>query len=513
MARAARVTWPTGPLTVFFDDVAGSTTLSKAVAEGRIRRLAPKIYTADVTSDPADIVRANPWRIVARLLPAAVIVDRSAAEGGRISNGLLFVAAETPRKKVSLPGLEIRIRSGHAIDAPIADSVWPEDLRMASAARTLLDNLAPSRGRRGHVPRTLSRAELEDWLAGKTIAWGPERTERLRAECNDLAKTFPGDHDLETVDALFDQLQGLEPPRRDAGEMFKAFTIGTAWDERRIELFDTVIDALTALPWGVPRHLPAPEGMGELPFYESYFSNYIEGTEFTLAEARTIIETQVPPADRPEDGHDILGTYHCVVDPVGRSAASTDTDELIGYLRARHQTILAGRPDKNPGEWKVKPNQVGVYQFVAPELVEGTLRRGLAGLERPRSGDCQGPVRDAVGVGSPPVHRRERESGPRDDERGVVRGRRRSDRDTKRLPQRVHLRAPSRLNLERQHRRVPCSHGARLEMDGGNAMDRSRSDGRPTRRDQRVVGLHRCTELERSTDAPVSDCNHPCSDC
>lgn len=382
MARAARVTWPTGPLTVFFDDVAGSTTLSKAVAEGRIRRLAPKIYTADVTSDPADIVRANPWRIVARLLPAAVIVDRSAAEGGRISNGLLFVAAETPRKKVSLPGLEIRIRSGHAIDAPIADSVWPEDLRMASAARTLLDNLAPSRGRRGHVPRTLSRAELEDWLAGKTIAWGPERTERLRAECNDLAKTFPGDHDLETVDALFDQLQGLEPPRRDAGEMFKAFTIGTAWDERRIELFDTVIDALTALPWGVPRHLPAPEGMGELPFYESYFSNYIEGTEFTLAEARTIIETQVPPADRPEDGHDILGTYHCVVDLVGRSAASTDTDELIGYLRARHQTILAGRPDKNPGEWKVKPNQVGVYQFVAPELVEGTLRRGLAGLER-----------------------------------------------------------------------------------------------------------------------------------
>ena len=382
MARAGRVSWPTGPRTVFFDDMAGSTTLSKAVGEGRIRRLAPKIYTTDMASEPAEIVRANPWRILAKLLPAAVIVDRSAAEGGRISNGTLFVAAETQRQRVSLPGLEIRIRPGHAIDTPIADSVWPEGLRMASAARTLLDNLVSTRGRRGYVPRTLSRAELEDWLAGKAIAWGPERTERLRAECHELAETFRGDHDVEIVDALFDQLQGLEPPRRDAGETFTAFTAGAAWDERRIKLFESVGDALMSLPDGVPRHLPVSDALGELPFYESYFSNYIEGTEFTIEEARTIIETQVPPADRPEDGHDILGSYHCVVDPVGRAATSTDADELISCLQARHQTILVGRADKTPGEWKSKPNQVGVYQFVAPQLVEGTLRKGLAGLER-----------------------------------------------------------------------------------------------------------------------------------
>ncbi|MCP5066446.1 MAG: cell filamentation protein Fic [bacterium] len=344
--------------------------------------MGPKIYTADMTSGRAEIVRANPWRILARVLPDAVIVDRSAAEGGRISEGMLFVAAETTRKRVSLPGLEIRIRAGAAVDAPIADSVWPEGLRMASAARTLLDNLAPSRGRKGRVPRTLSRAELEDWLAAKAIAWGPERTERLRAECHVLAATFPGEHDLEIVDALFDQLQGLEPPRRDAGEMFKAFTAGAAWDDRRIALFETAIGALAVLPSAAPRLLPGTEGLGELPFYESYFSNYIEGTEFTVEEARTIIETQIPPADRPEDGHDILGTYHCVVDPVGRAATSTDADELIGYLQARHQTILAGRPDKNPGAWKSKPNQVGVYQFVAPELVDGTLRKGLSGLKR-----------------------------------------------------------------------------------------------------------------------------------
>ncbi|MCQ3815096.1 MAG: hypothetical protein KTU85_11875, partial [Acidimicrobiia bacterium] len=102
MAHAGRVRWPTGPRTVFFDDTAGSTTLSKAVREGRIRRLAPKIYTADMVSEPAEVVLENRWRILAKLLPKAVIVDRSAAEGGRISNGTLFVAAQTQRKRVLL---------------------------------------------------------------------------------------------------------------------------------------------------------------------------------------------------------------------------------------------------------------------------------------------------------------------------------------------------------------------------------------------------------------------------
>lgn len=252
---------------------------------------------------------------------------------------------------------------------------------MASPARTLLDNLTPSRGRRGQVPRTLSRAELENWLAAKAIAWGPERTGRLRAECHELADTLGGGYDLGMLDSMFDQLEGVEPPRRDAGEMFKAFTAGAAWDERRTAMFEKVVRALASLPGTVPRHLPTDDVLGELPFYESYFSNYIEGTEFTVEQARTIVETQTPPTDRPEDGHDILGTYRCVVDPIGRAATSTDVDELMGFLRVRHQTIMGGRPDQDPGEWKSKPNQVGVSQFVAPDLVEGTLRKGLAGLQ------------------------------------------------------------------------------------------------------------------------------------
>ncbi len=380
VAKASSKLWPTGPRTVFFDDVASRTTLSKAVSAGRIQRLGPKIFSADTTSSPEEIVAANWSTITGLLVPGATIVDRSAATAGDIRDGTLFLAADTTKTRLRLPGLDIRIRKG----SPLPDDpTWTHGLFIASPARTLIDNLEVSRSRAGNVSRTLTRSELENWLAGKAIAWGPERTDRLRVSARDLAIKTERPQHVETIDAMFEQLTGLEPPRRDAGQLFVALTQGHAWDERRQHLFAKAAQALSTLtPPSVPDWLEEADPPGELPFYESYFSNYIEGTEFTIEEARTIVERQEPPADRPADGHDILGTYRCVVDPVGRATTSTDPDELIKHLRARHLEIMRGRPDKRPGEWKTKNNQVSTYQFVEPELIEGTLRKGLEQIEQ-----------------------------------------------------------------------------------------------------------------------------------
>ncbi len=374
----ARPRWPTGPRTLFFDDVASRTTLSKAVGDGRIRRLAPRIYSADLVSAESEIVRENWPLLCSHLLPGAVIVDRSAATSGVVFKGSLTVAAETSRKIIELPGLEIRIRPGtpHPSDSP-----WTHGLVMSSPARTLVDNLAPSRSRGGRPSRTLTMTELEDWVARKYITWGPERTDRLRAQARDLAATTGRAHHIDTIDALFDQLTGIEPVRSTAGELFRAVTAGQGWDGRRIRLFAQAADTLSRLSSpAVPDWLAECDPPRELPFYESYFSNYIEGTTFTVEAARRIVETGIPPAERPADGHDILGTYRCVVDPVGRAATSTDPDELIGNLVTRHQEIMRGRPDKNPGIWKTENNRVGSYDFVDKNLVEGTLRKGLEHL-------------------------------------------------------------------------------------------------------------------------------------
>jgi hypothetical protein len=387
MARSLSTPWPTGPRSVFFDDVASRPVLARAVQAGRIRRLAPRVYTADLVSLPSEIIVENRWPVLARVLPDAVIADRSAAADGRVVSGRLFVVSDLPRRSIRLPGLEIRVRPGMPIEAPVPDLPWADGLRMSSPARILLDNLAESRSRSGKAGRTLSLPELEDWLARKSLAWGAERLERLRLDTVALAEALGATRRLDVVERLFDQVSGRLPPRPQAGPLLVALTRGRAWDERRVVMFDRAArDAARLAPSLVPEWLPPAETPGELPFYESYFSNYIEGTEFTIDEARRIVETQRPPPARPADGHDILGTYRCVSDPVGRSTTSDDPDELVGYLIDRHRTILAGRPDQEPGCWKTEANRVGAYDFVAPEQVEGTLRKGLALVSNVPSG-------------------------------------------------------------------------------------------------------------------------------
>ena len=86
---------------MFFDEVASRDALSRAVANGWIRRLAPRLYTADLLNDPAGIVAGNRWRILGRVLPGAVVADRSAAERGSTGEGVPLVVAEgTARSRV-----------------------------------------------------------------------------------------------------------------------------------------------------------------------------------------------------------------------------------------------------------------------------------------------------------------------------------------------------------------------------------------------------------------------------
>lgn len=378
MTRSKSTPWPTGRRTVFFDDVTSRSTLGRAVAAGRIRRLAPRLYSADLASDPADIVAANRWPILGRLLPGAIVVDRSAAHNGSPSDGCLFVAVERGRKPLQLPGLEVHVRSGTPFAEPSPDLPWPSGLAMSSPARIVVDNLALSRGRGGRVPRTLSLAELEDWLAAKAITWGTERVERLHDDAVALAESVGFPERVELIDRLFARLGGDESARPNSGQLLVAYTSGRAWDERRLEMFNRLAQRLTDYQDAdVPGWLPAGSDAEALPFFESYFSNYIEGTVFSVSEARQIVDTQQPPADRPADGHDILGTYRCVADTVGRKSTARDADEFLGLLRERHRMILGGRPELAPGEWKRKNNQVGAFVFVEPQLVEGTLRRGF----------------------------------------------------------------------------------------------------------------------------------------
>lgn len=68
-----------------------STAISRDVKAGRLRRIAPKLYTTNLIDSPENIVRRNLYRIVARYFPGAVVSHRSALEGGLTRDGTLFL--------------------------------------------------------------------------------------------------------------------------------------------------------------------------------------------------------------------------------------------------------------------------------------------------------------------------------------------------------------------------------------------------------------------------------------
>lgn len=382
MARQPATPWPTTPGSVFFGDVASAATLSRATKDGRIRRLAAGLYSADLRSDPAELIARNRWAVVARFVPDAVIADRSAAEGGMPVAGVLTVVSNERTEDVKLPGLIVAPRRGAG---PLGDdNDWPEGLHLTSDARTLVDNLAVSRGRAGRPARTLSRDELEDWVV-RTAQRRPEGwLETLRPRALELCEQLGFPDRCDAVADIIGAVAGTREARAGAGRLLAARAAGLEYDPDRVTRFDELASYLAATPstLDVPRQLPALAGetSTSLPFFEAYFSNFIEGTEFSIDEAEAIVASGEIPQERPEDAHDVLGTFEAVHDPVLRAATPATLEELFELLDRRHRLVMGGRPDKRPGQFKDKPNQAGSYVFVAPTLVEGTLVEGYKRL-------------------------------------------------------------------------------------------------------------------------------------
>ena len=69
--------------------------IRRARLRGQLVRLAPGIYTSEVSQPAADVVRARIWDVVGHQFPGAVIADRSARDGGLSQSGTLYVVEKT----------------------------------------------------------------------------------------------------------------------------------------------------------------------------------------------------------------------------------------------------------------------------------------------------------------------------------------------------------------------------------------------------------------------------------
>ncbi len=349
------------------------TTLTRYLGHGRVRRLARGVYTSNVADHIDEVVRRNLYQIVGLLFPRGVISDRSFAAGGPTEAGDLYVIADR-RSAITVGQYTVAAERGAGPQE--GDMPMPGGVFFASAARGLLENARLTRGRAGRPPRTLTRAELEQWLERQLDARGEGGLRLLREQARILAPALDAEKRFELVDALIGAVLGTRRVQARS-PLLRARQEGLPYDEGRLDLFRALRDSL-----GSHVHIPVLARPGDgrqrvLPFFEAYFSNFIEGTEFDLDEAIEIVYGGRIPATRPQDAHDILGTFEIVSDPSEMRRVPRDADDLLELLRSRHSRMMANRPELQPGVFKAEPNRAGSTLFVAPDRVLGTLVKGF----------------------------------------------------------------------------------------------------------------------------------------
>ena len=364
---------------VFLATSGQAPAIYRARQRGEIRKIGARLYTRLVTIPASEVIRQRRWQIAALYAPGAVIGFRTAFESQPTAGGTIF-ANGPARKAVDLEGLHLRILPG---PGPLeGDTNYIAGLTLASRSRAILESLKPSRARRGGRTgehHSVPRAAIERYLDNVLETSGEDALASLRDLARRIAPALDAKRELAILEQIVSTLFGSR-----AGQIAAPFraarTATSPYDATRVERFEALRIALSGpLPH---RADTAPSGIAlvNAAFLDAYFSNYIEGTEFEIDEARGLIFDGRTIPSRPQDSHDVLETYRLLSDPVFLSQgllAFRDAETFIAHLRSAHRRIMSGRPTEAPGVFKTKPNRAGTTQFVDPTLVTGTLREGF----------------------------------------------------------------------------------------------------------------------------------------
>jgi len=247
----------------------------------------------------------------------------------------------------------------------------------SSRPRALLENLSGTTTS-GVGTRTLARAEIESKLVQWAQQYGDHYLYELMDQAAAISRTLDRVGEWDRLNEMILGLLGTGPSESLTSPAAKAKAKGVPYDESRVALFQRLYTYLVDNPMPARRATVSGRSAAHhAAFLDSYFSNFIEGAEFDVKEAYEIVFNGFVPPNRSADAYDLTGVYSLLVDSDEMRRRPTSAEELIDILKSRHATIMAGRPEKNPGEFKSLVNRAGHTVFVEPSLVVGTLTKGI----------------------------------------------------------------------------------------------------------------------------------------
>jgi len=358
-------------------DNALAKRVSRLAQHGHLRRLHRGVYSSNLRANDEDVVARNWSKILAYLMPAAVISHRSGFDG-RPQEGILYVSRASGRREIVLPGMSIQAlvkpKLGPVLETnyPGASDVPYNGVYLASQPRAFLENLAVDKRL---TPRQLPRADVERRMERILALRGAVALDALRDGAREVAERLKMQSEFKELDAIIGALLGTRRARLSSAQAL-ARAQGRPYDAERLTLFERVATQLKNFPFAdIAEPARAGHARDLFAFVESYFSNYIEGTTFTVDEADEIIFAGKIIALRAEDSHDIKATFEAAQRDPFYSEAPINEDSFLTWLQRANAEVMRARANQAPGQWKTAPNQAGNTFFVLPELVPATLRK------------------------------------------------------------------------------------------------------------------------------------------
>lgn len=257
--------------------------------------------------------------------------------------------------------------------------------------RAFLENLQAANNI-GSTSKCLTLPEIEEKLEQIIRIYGEDEINRVRDKAKKIATELNLLKEFERLNKIISALLTTHSSKILSSPIAIARAFGFPYDPARMKLFEELFRELQKSEFvNRPEKNTSANSFRNFAFFESYFSNYIEGTVFEIDEAKQIIETNKPLDARNDDSHVVLGTYQLVSNRHEMMATPQTPDDLLQVLLFRHKILLNAREDKKPGLFKDKNNFAGSASFVDFNLVKGTLVRSFdfyAALNHPFSKAC-----------------------------------------------------------------------------------------------------------------------------
>lgn len=345
-----------------------SRRISNEVKKGNLKKIACRLYTSNLEEPFEGIVKRNIFPIISNLYPGAVLSHRSAFEFEPSKEGRLYLTYKYA-KKIELPGITLCLLEGQK--AIKGDHVFSGELMVSQRERAFLENLQISKGR---FSKTLSISEIEEKLEKVIQVNGVEALKQLRDKAKQIAQELAMNKEYKRLNKIIGAILNPELIGALKSPLAKARALGMPYDVNRLDLFQQLFKVLKNEEFKLvedKNHLLSD--YKKFAFFESYFSNYIEGTIFKLSDAKRIIDTREPMVLKQEDSQDILGTYDIVANKQEMNITPYSAEDFLDILQYRHAILLSSRENKLPGKFKTMDNRVGNTFFVSKELVRGTL--------------------------------------------------------------------------------------------------------------------------------------------